>query len=89
MLSISARWICIVAYQIQIRENDIWKTAFKTRQGLFEWLVMPFGFCNEPENFMHVMNDLFRPYINKFIIIYLDDILIFSSNMEEHVKNVK
>jgi len=76
-------------HQIHIADNDIWKTAFKTRQGLFEWLVMPFGFCNAPTTFMWVMNDVFCPYIDKFVIIYLDDIMIFSSSMEGHVRHVK
>ena len=76
-------------HQIDIAKNDIWKIEFKTRQGLFEWLVMPFGLCNAPTNFMRVMNAVFRPYIDKFVIIYLDDILIFSSSMEEHVRHVK
>lgn len=76
-------------HQICIAENDIWKIAFKIRQGLFEWLVMPFGLCNAPTTFMWVMNDVFRPYIDKFVIIYLDGILIFSSSIEEHVKHFR
>jgi hypothetical protein len=76
-------------HQIIIAKGDIWKIAFKTKQGLFEWLVMPFGLCNTPTTFMRVMNDVFRPYIYDFFIVYLDDIMIFSRIWEYHIKHVK
>ena len=73
-------------HQIPIESTDVWKTAFKTKKILFEWLVMPFGLTNAPATCMRYMDDLLWPFIYKCDIVYLNDILILIPIWEEHVK---
>jgi len=74
---------------VRIKEGDEYKTAFRTRYGHYEYLVMPFGLKNAPATFQHFINDVLSDYLDEFVISYIDDILIYSNNIEEHHEHVK
>src|SRR3954462_2691510 len=75
--------------QIRIHPDDIEKTAFRTRYGHYEFRVMPFGLTNSPATFMTVMQDVFRPFLDKFVVIYIDDLLVFSKDRKEHESHLR
>jgi hypothetical protein len=76
-------------HQIKIRAEDIPKTAFTTRYGLFEYLVMSFGLTNAPPHFIYLMNSVFMLELDKFVVVFIDDILIYSRSMEEHEEHLQ
>jgi hypothetical protein len=76
-------------HQTMIRSEDIPKTAFSTRYGLYECLVMPFGLTNAPAHFMYLMNSVFMLELDKFILVFIDDILVHSKNEEEHARHLR
>ena len=76
-------------HQLKIKESDVPKSAFRTRYGHYEFLVMSFGLTNAPAAFMDLMNRVFSAYLDKFIIVFIDDILIYSRSQEEHAEQLR
>ena len=76
-------------HQIRVKDDDIQKTAFRTRYGHYEYSVMPFGVTNTPGVFMEYMNRIFRTYLDRFVVVFIDDILIYSKSEEEHAEHLQ
>ena len=76
-------------YQLRVQESDVPKTAFRTRYGHYEFLVMPFGFTNAPTLFIDLMNRVFQSYLDRFVIVFIDDILVYSGSPEENLEHLR
>ena len=76
-------------HQLKIKESDVLKMAFKTRYGHYEFVVIHFGLMNASATFMDLMNKVFHPYLDQFMIMFIDDILVYSKNAEEHAFHLK
>ena len=74
---------------MRIKDADVPKTTFKSRYGHYEFLGMPFGLTNAPTKFMDLMNRVFRPYLDQLVVVFIDDILVYSKNEEEHEQHLR
>lgn len=81
--------LCSGYHQLKVKEIDVFKTAFKTRYGHYDFLVMPFGLTNAPAVFMDLMNWVFQPYLDQFIVVFIDEILIYLKTEIEHDKHLR
>jgi len=81
--------LCSGYHQLKIRNSDIQKTAFTTRYGLYEYTVISFGLTNAPAYFMYMMNKVLMEYLDKFVVVFIDDILVFSKTKEEHAEHLR
>jgi len=71
-------------HQVRMKEGDVWKIAFKTKYVFYEWLIMPFSLYNVSSTFVHLMNEVLRPFIRKFVMVYFNDVLVYSQDEAFH-----